>query len=400
MSELKDLAWSVQEQVEPAPFDAIQRKGTKRRHRKQLLAAAGVGAATAVAILAVLLPTELRRSESPPVATQPNTSATAQPGPSREGEALIKSADATLDRFHYGTSASWMAGWSDCEPQPCRWAARLHRDGVSVATSVRNFAFTPVQYGDEVHAIALPQNKASGDPLMASLTNLGYQERPLRNVAATSTFGSGEVLIGAGELRVLNVANATLRPLRLPFNEVAHSPVQGPNNRWWIVSQAAGASTSTPWHISWTDDGGKSWKRHAVTDGHRPSRVAVSHDGQTVIATSWKDGATVEAIGSMVLSSDGGKTWRKVTGHPFARLAGPVAFGGGTGVIVGQGGELNAPPTAYRINSNGTAVKTDGWPQLRDDLAGDGKLLYGKSGPTSVAVSNNRGKDWQTVTPR
>ncbi|QNE20814.1 hypothetical protein F1D05_26500 [Kribbella qitaiheensis] len=56
MSELKDLAWSVQESVEPMPFEDLQRRGIRRRRRRQVLIGAGTAVATATAVLAVLLP--------------------------------------------------------------------------------------------------------------------------------------------------------------------------------------------------------------------------------------------------------------------------------------------------------------------------------------------------------
>ncbi|TDO44026.1 hypothetical protein EV643_11749 [Kribbella sp. VKM Ac-2527] len=46
MSELKELSWSVQEKVEPVPFEQLERRGIRRRRRKQALAGVGVAAAT------------------------------------------------------------------------------------------------------------------------------------------------------------------------------------------------------------------------------------------------------------------------------------------------------------------------------------------------------------------
>lgn len=406
MSELKDLAWSVQEQVEPTPFDTIHQKGTRRRHRKQLFAAAGAAAATAAAIVAVTLPTSVPKGDNapPPIITQPT-----QPAADAPGERIIHSPKAELQNVHFATPDTWMATWGVCDPGPCQYAARLFRKDVAVATRVADGEFTPIQDGNNVYAVRGPEDSPlrANDPtwsksLLARLTAKGLEERPLRFAAATTTFAPDEILTGLDPLAgltVLNPRNATLRILITPaeFGRTS-SPVRGANGRWWIVGGPD--ADGDPSYVAWTDDGGRNWQKHQIDDDNRARLVAVSHDGRTIIASSWKDGATVEAIGNMVLSADAGKTWRPVKGLPFARLAGPVAFDDGSGVLVAVGGELNDPPTAYQIGKDGTARKLKGWPKLSEGLAGDGKLLYGKTGPTSVAISNNRGVDWQTMTPR
>lgn len=413
MSELKDLAWSVQEQVEPTPFETIHQKGTRRRHRKQLVAVAGVAAATAAAVLVVTLPTSLPKGDNapPPIITQPTTPIVTQPttpapdhSTNPAGEALIRSADAIVERALFATPSSWIATWSDCEPQPCQYAARIQRDGKSVATAVSDSWFDLVQQGDDVYGLITPDQNplAAADPAwaksrLASLTGKGLEERRLRMATATSTFGPDEVLVGEGSLRVLNVRTATLRNLTLPADlGEGYSPVQGPKGRWWIT---ATEENGKPWQIAWTDDGGKTWQRHTVSDGGLPGRVAVSHDGRTVAATSRQDGATFEAIGSVVISTDSGVTWRTVQDTPWARMGGPVPFDDGTAALLGIQPESNAKPTGYLIDTDAKARKADGWPKL-DDLDGDGKFLYGKTGLTSLAISNDRGDTWRTMTPR
>lgn len=173
--------------------------------------------------------------------------------------------------------------------------------------------------------------------------------------------------------------------------------MQGPNGRWWIT---AAKENGKPWQIAWTDDGGKTWQRHTVSDGALPSRIAVSHDGRTIVATSWHDGATFEAIGSVVISTDRGVSWRTVQGTPWARMGGPVPFDDGTAALLGIQPENNAKPTGYLIGTDAKARKAEGWPKQLEDLDGDGKFLHGKSSPTSLAISNDRGETWRTITPR
>jgi hypothetical protein len=152
--------------------------------------------------------------------------------------------------------------------------------------------------------------------------------------------------------------------------------------------------------IAWTDDG-CTWNRTLLDPANPGSRIAVSPDGSTIVANSWVDGATAEAIGTLKMSTDRGARWTSVADRPWARGGGPVAFDDGTAMMLGV--SKQGRTALYRL-ADGTATQSSAGPPGLEELAGDGKLLYGQvlrgAGVTKVATSVDRGLHWREFEPR
>ncbi|WP_112246399.1 beta propeller repeat protein [Kribbella monticola] len=393
MSELKELAWTVQESVQPAPFEQLERRGVRRRRRRQVLTGAAAAGAT-VAVLVVLLPLGGNaRSQQPPVV--------------KESDPVVLSKTAEVRSVAMATAGDWSASWADCASQPCRYGATVSRHGSKVTGLGGALPFVALRAGDEPIAVAAPSGAAldSADPTWPEtvLLRLDGLRTALHYAKPTADFTTGEILTdrlgGNGELRVLNLQDSTLRQLRPAGLDGARSPVRDNTGRWWVVT---GKSTSgSRSDIAWTDDGGKTWAKALLDPANPGAKIAVSPDGRTVVASSWVDGATLEAIGLLRMSTDRGAHWTTVADKPWARGGGPVVFNG-SAVMLGQ--KLSDPTSSLYGISAGRAKPLNGVPDQLDDLAGDERLLYGiqLERPTAqkVAVSTDQGRTWRTFEPR
>ncbi|HET6293052.1 MAG TPA: hypothetical protein VFG33_06745 [Kribbella sp.] len=418
MSELKDLSWSVQETVEPLPFEQLERRAVRRRRRRHVIVGIGAAAATAAAVLAVLVP--LDQTGQAPVAPEPTKPVQFWPTPSPPkpdtgaAEALIAAPGAQLGSTLMATPTNWAAAWSNCAPQPCRHSAVVKRGAARVVAPVREQPYVVVQAGDEAIALSgpagfslTPDDRTWAQTVMVRLTDRGLIETQLHFAKSTKTFSDAEILTTAnGEPFVLNLEKSTLRRLEMPAGfATTTSPVRDGTGRWWVVGTEGFSSD-----IGWTDDGGATWTTEVLDLDASGSTVAVSADGRTVLATSWVDGATLEAIGKVRMSTDAGARWQTVQIPRLARGGGPVAFNDGTARMIGI---ANDDTTAlYGIDSSGSMTKLPGLPDLLDDLSGDGKLLYGPliqgsaqellRGPSQnkIATSTDRGLTWRQFEPR
>lgn len=412
MSELKDLSWAVQESVEPLPFEQLERRGVRRRRRRQALAGAGAAAAATLAVLAVLLPFEAKTgTEKPPVATVPTAPVSLLPSPTidRAAQALANDKGAMLVATTTITPARWSATWMKCPTEQCNFAAVLSRDGQKAFAPVRKSGYVTLQAGDEAIAVAGPTgtpfsaaDRSWSDTLLVRWTADGLSKTKLHWAEPTNSFRSDEILTDQfGELLVLNPANSSLRKLEWQADEYASSPVRDSTGRWWLVKGQSGDSTDS--YIAWTDDGGKTWDQTLLDPDNGASYVAVSQDGQTIVASSGGDGSTPEAIIKLKMSTDRGATWRPVTNLPWGRAGGPVAFDDHTAVLLGQQDSANPALSLYSI-IGGAAKKLDSAPpNLLEGLTGDGRALYStkvESPTTKVATSPDRGKTWTTFEPR
>ncbi|NEA31552.1 sialidase family protein [Streptomyces sp. SID13031] len=416
MSELKDLSWEIQETVEPLPFEDLQRRGVRRRHRRQALAGAGVAAATAIAVLVVLLPFgNTPGTEKPPIATLPTAPVSVPVD--QAAFALAHAKGSHLMSMTLASPSRWAAGWisASCATGTggCTSVAVLTRDGVKAFAPVRVSHYATVQDGDEVIAVAGPENLDQGknDPswsnaTMVRLTDQGLVQKPLRWAAPTTTFAPGEILIDTitqtGEVMVLNPGQGTLRLLRIDGTNYAGSPTRDDTGRWWLVAGKNDPPTS---EIRWTDDG-KTWNRKELDPANGAAKIAVSSDGNTIVASSGGDGATPEPIIKMLISTDRGATWQQVTSTPWGRVGGPVVFNDRSAVLLGQPSADDPEgtiPSIYTITGN--RAKTLGKaPALLQDLTGNEQLLYGitlgSPSATQVASSTDRGKTWEFAEPR
>jgi hypothetical protein len=418
MSELKELFWAVQETVEPVPFEQLERRGVRRRRRRQALAGAGAAVATTVAVLAALLPfggkagTEQLPPVAPPTASVPGSIEPILPpdGIDQAAQAVVRAKDAEVRSILLATPSRWAASWASCSTNPCKFAAVLSRDGAKVTAPVRRMKYTTLQTGDEAIAMAGPSGESftARDPswsqaVLVRLTAQGKVQTPLRYAKPTRTFSAGEILIDrvvvGAELVVLNLADSTLRKLDVPGLTQPHSPVRDSTGRWWVVAGEPGSGMRS--QIAWTDDGGGSWQQTVLDPGDPASTIAVSQDGRTIVATSWIDGATFEAIGTLKMSTDRGANWTTVTDKPWAREGGPVAFNDGTALMLGR--SRDGVVALYPLDDQPGQTLLTGHDGL-DDLTGDGKLLYGPvltgTTTTKVATSTDRGKTWHEFEPR
>jgi hypothetical protein len=416
MSELKDLAWSVQESVERLPFEQLERRGVRRRRRRQVLTGVGAAVTATVAVLAVLLPFGSNaRSQEPPIAPAPTNPPATPDKTTIVKDPAVRSKTAEVRSVTMVTSGDWAAAWADCQSTTCRYGAAVSRSGTSLPTPSGSLPFATLRAGAEPIAVAVPSGAAltPTDPSWPNTVLFRYDGRQqirtvLHYAKPTETFGPDEVLStqlgGNGELRVLNLQDSTLRKLKPAGLQDARSPVRDSTGRWWVVTgQSYSGSRSD---IAWTDDGGKTWEKAVLDPDNPAAAIAVSRNGRTIVANSWIDGATFEAIGLLRVSTDRGAHWTTVTNKPWARAGGPVAFDDGSAVMLGL--KLNDPspspsPSLYGIMA-GRAKLLNGVPDQMDGLAGDEQLLYGiqLESPTvqKVATSTDRGKTWRTFEPR
>jgi len=394
MSELKELAWTVQEGVRPLPFEELRRRGVRRRHRRQALTGAGIALVAAVAFLAALLPGNSRDGLEPPVATP-------------SGATVITAADATLEDFAASAGNFWGSTWSSCTPTPCRYAARLNIAGLTADTPITDRPIAVMPTANETIAVLPPKASplSATDPtwkqsFVMQLSDGGRVLRPLQYAAPTSTFSSGEILgqlTGTEEVTVLNTFEMSLRTLRLPADlRRPRLPVRGISDvdRWWLIADAPGGGTQ----IAWTADGGHSSQRHKVA-GSRPTDGAgavstSSFDGRaTVAVTKAADGSTR----TMERSLDAGRSWQQIADPP-ARISGAMPFSDGTTIIIGRR-PGDARSTTYVLDTEGRITRGAAAPSVAA-LSGYGTYLYGLDSVSTVALSRDWGTTWDSFEPR
>lgn len=399
MSELKDLAWSVQGVVEPPAFEQLERRGVRRRHRKHLVVAATVAAAMVAAVLFAVLPSGTSPSPDRPVA--PPTA----PQPFVFNDA-VSVAMVTPER--------WASVWNDCSTPVCRYAAVINRDGKKTTAPVRSVPYVTLRAGDEVIAVAGPQGErlTPNDPswsqtVLLRSTPAGTVKSVLQYAAPTATIRDGEILttsIVGDHLVVLNPAESTLRPYEISGLETAWAATQDETGRWWVGGGARGQDLGgTPGSASrsdiyWSDDNGKTWQQELLHPDQMGSMIAVSPDGRTIVAVSMN----TEEVATVRMSTDRGGHWTTVQTPRWSKGVYPVAFDDGTAVALGQAPGVPTPEL-YTL-SDGRSRLLNGVPDLLTYLTGDEQLIYGpqiQDGvATRAAVSADQGKTWSFVNLR
>ncbi|GAB3934886.1 hypothetical protein GCM10029976_044470 [Kribbella albertanoniae] len=389
MSDLRDLAQSVQQAIDAPPFDKLARRATRRRRRKTAFATAGVIGIVATIVSLVVLP---------------GGSAEPAASPEEEGRALVQSADAQLQGTLMISENQWAASWADCRGS-CRYGAVLSRNGRSWYLPVKTQPYVLLQVGNEPVAVSgrEPMSPAGDRPeqSLARLTNRGLVRTLLRYVAPTQTFATDEVLtdkFGPESLQVLNLKDSTLRPLTTPpMDEILSpsAPVRDKTGRWWTLSGR------TRIKVAWTDNRGISWRSEPVDVESSPGNLAVSPNGRTTAATSLTPltGNTFVSIANLKVSTDAGQSWRLFT-KPGGHSAGPVTLDDGTVLLLGQ---LPGDPTRGLYTVTGRQVqRLNDAPDLTN-FTGNSNLLYGltiEPMTTKVAFSTDRGTTWNYFEPR
>ncbi|QNE20813.1 hypothetical protein F1D05_26495 [Kribbella qitaiheensis] len=230
----------------------------------------------------------------------------------KEAEALIHGKAAEVRSILVATPTRWSSTWADCSSNPCRYAAVVKRDGKSVAGPVRS-QYAGLRVGDEAIAVSGPTGETltAEDPswkqtVLLRLTANGTLRTALSYARPGKTFEPDEILtdqVGpSGELRVLNVRDSTLRELQPAGLEGARSPVRDGTGRWWVVTGKSESGSRSD--IAWTDNGGRTWNNALLDPDNPAAKISVSQNGRTIVASSWLDGATLEAIGLLRMSTD------------------------------------------------------------------------------------------------
>lgn len=390
MSELKELSWDAQETVQPVPFEALERRGIRRRHRRQALTGAGVIAAVTAAVVAAVLPLgNVTGTEKPPAA------GTASIPVDQAAEKLVRDKKSGMAGIAFATPARWASVWSS--PQPgytFNYAAVLSRDGVRTTAPVRKNQYVVLQAGDDVLALSMPTSMKGSDPtwaqsVMVRLTNQGRVEKKLRWAPPTSEFADGDVLLAYGTLRALNLETGTLREVKIPGIDNAYQPQRDTTGRWWLV----GAKNSGVGNIYWTDDHGKNWGHSVISPGRMGGELGVSPDGKTLVAIPGRKPDRMEDPVPLRLSSDRGEHWTTVATRAAPYLSSPVAFDNGTGLALFQGKkrELLRPGAGSPFTP----------PTDLGELTRVGELVYGKQyNGNQVITSADHGKTWRYFEPR
>ena len=346
MSELKELSWDVQETIQPLPFEALERRAIRRRHRRQALTGAGVVAAVTIAVLAAVLPLgNVTGTEKPPTAGTPASIPVDQ-----AAEKLIRDKKSGAAAIAFGTPTRWASVWSS--PQPgytWNYAAVLSRDGVRTTAPVRKNPYFVLRAGDEALALSMPTSMKGSDPswaqsVMVRLTDQGRVEKTLRWAPPTSEFADGDVLLASGTLRALNLETGTLREVKIPGIDNAYEPYRDTTGRWWLV----GAKNSGVGNIYWTDDSGKTWDHSVISPGRMGGRLGVSPDGRTMVAIPGSKPGTPGEPGAAAVVHRPGRTLDD-GGHP--ELAVPAVsrcFRQRDGARALSGQETRTPPARCR----------------------------------------------------
>jgi hypothetical protein len=394
MSELKELSWEVQETVQPLPFEALQRRGIRRRHRRQALTGAGVVAAVTIAVLAAVLPFgSAIGTDKPPTAGTPASIPVDQ-----TAEKLIHDKKSGFAGIAFATPTRWASVWMSAQPgYTWNYAAVLSRDGVRTTAPVRKNQYFVVRVGDEVLALSMPTSMKGSDPtwaqaVMVGLTDQGRVEKKLHWAPPTSEFADGDVLLASGTLRALNPATGTLREVKIPGVDNALRPQLDATGRWWVV----GARNSGVGNIYWTDDHGKTWDHSVISPGRMGGDLGVSPDGRTMVAIPGRDPRRMgeEELVPLRLSTDRGAHWTTVATRDSTYLSSPVAFDNGTGLALykkGKDRELLRPGAGAPFTP----------PADLGELTSVGEFAYGTQYNGNHAMtSTDHGKTWKYLDPR
>ncbi|WP_433166221.1 hypothetical protein [Kribbella sp. CA-247076] len=395
MSELKDLAWAVQETIDPLPFEQLERRGVRRRRRRQALVAAG--AATAV-VLAAVVPWGTRPGTEPPIApSMPPLVNASDPA----GEALVRGTNAEVASVTVASPKRWGATWSACDSW-CTYAAVLQRGDQKATTPVGTSYWVTVQVGNEVVALGRPGDErpteddpASPKTVMFRLTDRGPRSTALRTVTASSTFERDEILsddIMPGRLAVLDPEESTVRPLVVEGLETVGEAVRDSTGRWWVLGGQGGDAPRTD--ILWTDDGGKTWEQTLLDPDRQGSTLEVSPDGHTLLATT----STADEVMIVRMSTDRGATWHPVQSPTWVKGTPAVPFDDQAALLLGTPRQT---PTArlYAIHEFRPILLDDTPPRLTD-LARSDDLIYGPTADKRVATTLDRGSTWRFFEPR
>ncbi|GAA3136473.1 hypothetical protein JOF29_001215 [Kribbella aluminosa] len=391
MSELKELSWEIQETVEPLPFEALERRGVRRRHRRQALTGAGVVVAVTIAVLAVVLPLRnLTGTERPPAAGTAGSIPVDQ-----AAEKLIGDKKSGAVDIAFATPTRWASVWSS--PQPgytYASAAVLFRDGVRATAPVRKNGYVPVRNGADVLALSMPTSMKGTDPawaqsVMVRLTDQGRVEKKLQWAPPTSEFAEQDVLLGYGTLRALNPETGVLREVKIPGIDNALQPQRDSTGRWWLI----GAKNSGVGNIYWTDDHGRTWGHSVISPGRGGGQLGVSPDGRTLVLIPGSKPGAPDVQVPLRLSTDRGEHWTTVAGRDAPYLSSPVAFDNGTGLALYQGKtrELLRPGAGTPLTP----------PTDLGGLTAVGDFVYGMQYHGNQAITTtDHGKTWKYFLPR
>ncbi|WP_433003711.1 WD40/YVTN/BNR-like repeat-containing protein [Kribbella sp. CA-294648] len=406
MSELKDLAWQAQSQS-PAPEleTLVKRSRTRLRRRRALAIAASL---VAIAVPAVVVINQATDAAPDPAATEVRP---------RTGRELAHSADAELTKFYPLPGGNWVASWIRCrqpapdQPTVC-WSTLASKSaaGIEFTEPVDDYPYLEL-YGDLVYGSRNVQYDPA-KPRLTTIENGRPVERPLTVSGTTSTIGNGLLLRTSGPLLVVDQRTGQGRVLQLPADlRNPHRFFRDQSGRWWLAKSGL---------LAWTADGGRTWTRQPTSGKY--VEVGISPDGRTIMLQEQVSEA--EGPGEYLRSRDGGRTWTTIP-DPDKRVLGIEAvFDDGTGLVTDKTLRATVMTSLLRIAPDGTIGTELQTPYSLSSIEALGDQVIGLvEGPAitspspvptttptplpppkqpvhEVAISNNRGADWQVFDPR
>ncbi|GAA1698225.1 hypothetical protein GCM10009745_50740 [Kribbella yunnanensis] len=402
MSDLKDLAFTVQSAVDAPAFETLARKAVHRRNRRRV----SVAAAISTVVAAILLVTTVNpHSNDAPITPEPTrTPAPTAPGSDKKGQAFAYDSTARLNSTVLTSPTRWAASWSHCPSQgaECEFTAVLGLHGRVAFAPVQSQMYMLLRSRDEPMLASPPTQGTTenwSDGALIRLTERGVVRTRLRHVAASQTFQDDEILTDEwGTISVINPKTSTMRDLTFPTEvdaSLARGLTRDNTGRWWLLSGGIRSN------ILWSEDRGKTWQQAPLDPDHDAADLSVSPNGKTVVATSTVDESNPQALATMKVSTDAGKTWTVVTERPAESRGGPIAYDDGTVIMFGPAaGDTGV--ARYRITGNRSQQLGFG-PGESAGLATTNQLTYAldlRGGQTRVGISSDRGGSWSYFEPR
>lgn len=305
-----DVADAAAEAVaSPPDLDALRHRGDRRR-RVRRTALAGIAAAAVVAAIGVGQVPGADRST--PADQRPKPSPSQVNPANLTPEEIVDNPRATLSKVAVSPTDSDVRAtvWQLCGSGRCARATAVTADGFETRAVIkggqsweltplgsRGFLFT--EYGMGVAAQLLAPD--------GSVSLVEIEDEPERPLA------DGEVVLGIpgedmpwGAWLAIDPVTGSARVLSFPDHVRAF--VQQPGGRLEVLRQD-GAS-----EFQWSDDGGISWRKHALPKNSSALyQLVPSGQPSTMALVEGGDGATNLPFGAVHVSRDGGDTWERIS---------------------------------------------------------------------------------------
>ncbi|GAA0587269.1 hypothetical protein HPO96_11665 [Kribbella sandramycini] len=407
MSELKDLAWQAQSQSPPPELETLLARSRARVRRRRFVAVAA--SLAAIAVPAVVVLSQQERDVTPDPATL-----AVRP---RSGHELAHSPDAQLVSVLPLAGGNWVALWNRCRAQdpeeaPVCWSTMAFKSASGVEFTEPADDFPVLEpHGDLTYGFRNVHDDVKNRRLII-FENGRPIERPLTVSGTTTAVGDGLILNLAGKLVVVDPRTGRAQGLVLPAdlgspNRYRHDST----GRWWLVKNRK---------LAWTADG-RTWTRESIAT-KQSWTDASSLDGRTILLHNHDD--PYKGTGSYQRSRDSGKTWETIQDPNKWVLQFEAVFNDGTGLVTDITLRNAITTGLYRIAADGAIGAESQTQYALGSIESHGDTLVGLvEGPAitspspvptgtptplpptpepirKVALSTNRGVDWQLFEPR